>query len=113
MPEHPALPVLRLALERLRRGWCQYTPARTKTGLMCHPWHKRARQWCLSGATDDGGDCKTFDARQEAMAQLYDTLIADGVSAPPTLWNDSCERTQEQVIDLVSRTIARLESADA
>ena len=110
--------VLRKVRATISEGWCKGWDARDKAGKMVFYADKSACQWCLVGAIakaipgDDKRVLRTLEEvalHDNCVSQLICTLDpVDQLGFSLTDWNDDPVRTQEDVLELVDKTISRL-----
>jgi len=120
------------AMERLKRGWCQYSPAMTKRGTTTWPSSDAAAQWCLSGACHAASfelipDVARMDhirsmTVSDVLERLQEEINRNSTVDPDGFkwsgygsivnWNDAPSRTKEEVVSLIERTIAKLKEEE-
>ena len=88
------------ARKLIAQGWTQGKYKRVVDGVEC---------WCISGAM--GQSAPDYKPRDLAFAALFRALRADDfyLSSSTNLieWNDAPGRTQEEVLALIDRAIAK------
>ena len=88
------------ARKLIAQGWTQGEYKRVVNGVEC---------WCISGAM--GQAAPGYKPRDLAFAALFLSLRVDDfyLSSSTNLieWNDAPGRTQEDVLDLIDRAIAK------
>ncbi len=92
------LEILKAGLERIKRGWCKGSMARTAEGIPVSPRHPNACMWCAVGAINGTGNYG-FDALLDAAG--VDSIV--GLNDQPTT-------TQADIIALYERAIAAEEA---
>lgn len=111
------LDVLQAVRDRLRepQDWTQGAWARDNFGKPVGVFHLGAVCWCLDGAL--GLACESFVGRDSAVRELARTnsMLVDDYTDASLLawvrrWNDDPDRTHAEVIDLIDRTMARLQA---
>lgn len=100
--------------------WTQGYLARTKGAGPIQPWNKDAVCFCLAGALDlvthrgEAGNPGDWQARDIAHKELKGVLnrLPDAHLRDEYIhvWNDEPERTYEQVIELLDKTINHLQA---
>lgn len=106
--------VLREAIARLERGWCQHTSAVDSLGNAVNVDSEYAVAWCLGGAVSatwwgfDPQSCKEH-IYEQAMESI-DREVEEAGYESFTRFNDKAGRTQGEVIDLAKRALARVTS---
>ena len=108
------LELLELGLNRVRRGWTQFSAARKANGVPCDPAASTAVEWCTTGAVstdpDAPADRERALVRHKALAALSavlpDITPLDNHRIRLTNWNDATERTQADCIGLYESAIA-------
>ena len=106
----------------IAKGWTQEVYARDADGNSCEATADRACQWCLTGALDAvcGGAHNKECPSMRLWTEVENTLIEDGAVerynndinggfADSVAWNDYYGRCQQDVIDVLTRTIERLQ----
>jgi hypothetical protein len=92
--------VLTEARKLIAQGWTQGEYKRVINGVEC---------WCISGAM--GQASPDYKPRDLAFAALFYALGDDDLylssSSNLTEWNDTPGRTQEEVLALIDRAIAK------
>jgi hypothetical protein len=90
------------ARDLVRAGWSQHADARSDEGVEVQPWQDTAVAWSLLGALvaaleerADHGSELPLHQLAAAMNELADLIEDDSL----TDWNDSPERTHDDVID--------------
>ncbi len=79
----------------IRKGWCQESFAKTKTGNIVYGDDPAAVCWCLDGAIDAACGRLHSDEKENITAKLREKI--DNYIG----WNDTPGRTQQEVIDLL------------
>ena len=92
--------VLTEAIELLKRGWCQTHSAVDEDDKVIHSKSKDAKCWCAVGAIS------AVTSRDELFARCYSELASE-VGGSLGDWNDSSERTQEDVLDLFQAVLEK------
>ena len=102
-----SLDILRKARERIAQGWAQGQHALDSDGKYTTSGADNAASWCAIGALQSVAPLSMLD---DEMAALYCALERD-IRSPLSLaeWNDSLERTQEDVLRLYDCAIGRLQ----
>lgn len=108
--ETEAAGLLALAREHVREGWCQGADATDNGGRPVQPWSEHARHWSLLGAIVaalDGpravpANRLSLPALAVAMATLADLIPEPSLAR----WNDSPNRSQAALVDLLARAHA-------
>lgn len=99
---------LTIVRQRLEQGWTQGTDARDKFDIGVGPESYLAVTWCISGAIETlrSGDDYTniYDVQDAITNQLYQERNGNSFVE----FNDAPERTQQEVLDFIDRTIASL-----
>lgn len=107
-------------IAQLKKGWCRGSYARDNTGISVDFGDPRACSWCLMGAMyvviaptaqkpshlsgTEGG------IRSALVSELSSTLaLTDAPERNLIPFNDEVCQTQEDAIDLIRKTINRLE----
>jgi hypothetical protein len=96
---------LREARQRIERGWCQGTWARTGDGAPTHSQDERANQWCALGALSCVGALLNGDNFLHMALPAGWKLVGD--------FNDAPGRTKEDILALYDRAIALAERQEA
>ena len=93
------------AADIIESGWTQGVYARDEDGCSVYPQKKTAKSWCLTGALF--AVAYTTD-KCISYGLIVDNLIENlALEDTPGMWNDSPDRTQEQVVTLLRRAAAR------
>lgn len=98
--------VLERSAELVAKGWCQGSYAKDKNGERCHFTDRRAKSFCLSGAINKitnelvGND--DYKLAYRVTLTLGENLSAEAEA--PSSWNDSPDRTQQEVVDMLLHT---------
>ncbi len=84
--------------------WAKFTLARDRFGTEISPENGHAASWCMVGAirsvtNDHDSSMAFFDALRQTRGDKETTQS----------WNDKPSTTYKEVIDVLDRTIARLE----
>lgn len=101
------------AADLVERGWCQHEMARRVDGEACQPWALVAAAWCLTGAVqavtvwEYGSVVEGWTMRSCILSAICDII---GLS--PTHWNDSPERRQAEVVDVLRLVAERLRTEE-
>ena len=125
------LAVLKDTRDVIELGWTQHSNAVTECGETTFPWAENACKWCLLGGViygaskyypkrnglpfpEDWGDEKQT-LEEVALDCLADKIPPSGKEYADTMdvvtdWNDDEDRTSNEVIDLLNRTIQELEN---
>jgi len=92
-----AAETLKRALKLIQKGWTQGCAARSKKGRPVSSNSRSAVEWCPLGAlvAVNGSHCTEFIRR--SIPGRYNDSIAD--------WNDSLNRTKEEVIATFKKAI--------
>lgn len=109
------LELLERGLDRVRRGWTQFAPARKTNGVPCDPAASTACEWCTTGAVatepDALGDRERALVRHKALAALSaavpNVTPLDIHHVRLTHWNDARGRTQADCVGLYESAVAR------
>lgn len=86
-----------------REAWTQGDLALDADGNSVSPDDDRACSWCLLGATE-------HVAINYHLSLSADIALGATLGADVDEWNDAPERKHAEVLDLIDRTIARLEA---
>jgi hypothetical protein len=99
----------RKALLRVRalieRGWAQGTFATTKTGTATFLGSDYAENVCLLGALHHVRDHDRPRVSSRTWCKVFELITARVGNMVE--WNDSPERTQKQVLDLLDKVLAQ------
>lgn len=104
--------VLEQARRQLEGGWCRFAMATDAAGKTVTLDDPSAQKFCLIGALRYGagqtGPAKYWtDAQSEAFNAAVACIRSHlGKEVCVSLWNDRLERTQEQVVALLTEVIA-------
>jgi hypothetical protein len=121
MNKQVAIKILQAARARIAKCWTQGTVARNKDGLRCNAWDADAASFCLLGSLVpssmevQGQDkhCEDSTTWQGVMQSLKETILPKWPSMVNlALWNDSPYRKLSEVLDVMDRTIARLQEEE-
>lgn len=105
--EQDKVTLLTAARALLQRGWTQHVLARTSDGTGVNGRNPFAVQWCLLGALGRAQhDLNLPDVPCYEVEHQLCQLVS-GRHAPLYLWNNAPERTQEDVLALFDRALAR------
>jgi hypothetical protein len=111
----PAL--LDRARRLIARGWTQHADARAADHSPVHPWDDRAASWSLLGALVAAVEhTAATRGEQTAMSELAHTciLLADTVDTDSLEhWNDSPERTRNDVLAALDHAATLTGTVDA
>jgi hypothetical protein len=97
------------ALARVVSGWCRGVLAEDDERRAVRPWSPEARRWSMLGAllaSWDGGPVKDLG---DALGVLHTATDESTLEA----WNDSPERTKQEVVAAFERAIELLERGEA
>lgn len=92
--------ILLRARARVERGWTQEAFARKASGVSTHPAHEDACSWCLEGATFQLTRIDHLAAARDALRDVVGTTDL-------ALWNDTSERTKEEVLVAIDAALAK------
>ena len=101
-----------LPSQYLKIGWCQSYPARDKHLNPIHISSNNATQWCLMGSvyTSLYSGSITLNEKNQLVSTILDIL---NISYPYiTKYNDSKERTQEEIVQLMIQAERKLNIID-
>ncbi len=93
--------ILKKARAKIEKGWCQDYLATTDKGTPVSEKSRRAAKWCVLGAV--GAVTKSSREAFRCQQLLREVAGVDFLST----WNNAPGRTQEQVIRLYDKAIAR------
>ena len=96
---------LKDAKELILQGWCKNAPAKDAYNRAVAPRSKMAIKWSLYGAID--ATTKLTSTLEEVEERLNDTLYFEWDTDGYEDWNDSPERTLEDVIRLLDLAMER------
>jgi hypothetical protein len=106
------LDVLKEARQLLQKGWCQNDHATDQKGHCVDIGDENAACWCLSGAVRHSlfgqYHLKIREEVFTVLAQVIEMPYASPESAILN-WNDKKGRTQEEVLMIVDKAIAKVE----
>ena len=97
--------LLRLARDRVTRGWCQRAIARLMTGEACPAESRDALSWCAVGALV--AVSSPVEVHNDAFHRLRHAIGLRGDQAIGA-WNDAPERRQQDVVDAYDRALAAI-----
>jgi hypothetical protein len=98
--------LLECALARLRRGWCQNADALDSEGHRTDPCSPTAVSWSAAGAVE--AEIRSASDGDSEEGPIFAALGTDDYGyIALQFWNDMEERTQQQVIALFERAIAK------
>ena len=96
----------------LKIGWCRKHPARDDQLNPVHICSDQATQWCLIGsiyASLHSGSI-TVDEKNQLMSTILNILNIKYIDIPK--YNDSEERTQDEIIQLMITAERRIDIVD-
>lgn len=93
------------ARAKVETGWCQGTAARDKRGNHVSAQSLDATQFCILGAVSAARPANSVPV----IAELYRTLNHEEYQGALSGFNDAPGRTQEEVLALFDKAIARAE----
>lgn len=101
--------ILEGAIETIKQGWTQSELAENAAGDPVDSLNSSAVQWCIIGALSKSAgylidnaqeDTPAFQARRELEISLGGGFLTE--------WNDACDRSSEDVVSLLKRTLERI-----
>lgn len=98
--------VLKKALLKIKKGWCQGALARSRNGRKVCVLSKRAVKFCSSGAVM----AITIDPHKQYLAWATLKSIINQAIVP--YWNDDPARTKKEVIEAFKKAIKLAEEKE-
>ena len=93
--------ILKGARGRIEQGWCQKASARDAQGTRVLAMCSSAVKWCAIGAID--AEMQHEDGYHNPISTIARVAGTDNVAQ----WNDSPDRTQEEVLAVFDKAIER------
>lgn len=84
----------------IAKGWCQEACAKDASGCTVPSASHRAVSWCLIGATYN------VDLPEQRRVNVDEALCSALGNDALSDWNDTDNRTQEEVLALIDKAIA-------
>ncbi|HEV3408198.1 MAG TPA: hypothetical protein VG079_05880 [Gaiellaceae bacterium] len=97
------------ALARVASGWCQGAVAEDEERRAVRPWSPEARRWSMLGALLASWDGGPVEDLGDAVGALHTATDESSLEA----WNNSPERTKQEVVAAFERVIELLERGEA
>lgn len=96
------------ARAKVEEGWCQGAAARDKGGLAVAATSSDATRFCILGAIN----AARLDNGVSVIGELYCALKCEAGESSLAGFNDAPGRTQEEVLALFDKAIARVEESN-
>ena len=113
------LDILKNTRELISKGWCQFALAVDSNFNVVDYNNSTATSYCLIGALEKSifrdKYSKSNTDNHKYFTKVYNILLKyiDGPHFTLSTWNDSRDRTQQQVLDMLDNAIRDLEKNDS
>jgi hypothetical protein len=98
--------ILSTARKLIEAGWIQDTFAEDMFGNPVYSTDAAACRWCLSGALNKADD--VYDRPGPLAVYAFEAIKDEIGEHDIEAWNDAPDRTQDEVLALIDRVIAKL-----